>query len=151
MLTTAHEAYLESRIESGGPLQLVRLLYQEAISTVRDARRLLAARDIAGRSRAISKAYRIVAELTASLDRDRGGEIAFRLAQLYDYMMRRLTDANLTQSDELLVEVLGLLSTLNEAWQQVEEQGAVAAPPPARPWEQVPAEDAVAAGHAWTL
>ncbi len=152
MPSTAHEAYLESCVESAGPVQLVRLLYQGAIIAVREARRSLAARDIACRSRAISKAYGIVAELTASLDRNRGGELALRLAQLYDYMMRRLTEANLTRSDELLLEVLSLLSTLHEAWQQVEEQTSAAPPWPARPWEQGHAEEAVtAAGHAWTL
>ncbi len=149
MLNTAHEAYLENRIESAAPLELVRLLYQGAIGAVREARRSLAARDIAGRSRAISKAYGMVAELTVSLDRERGGEIAFRLAQLYDYIMRRLMEANLKQIDGPLVEVLGLLSTLDEAWQQLQEPAT--APAPARPWEHAPPEDAVTAGYAWTL
>ena len=55
-------------------------------------------------------------ELATSLDHERGGEISQRLALLYDYIQRRLLEANLQQSDAPLAEVLGLLSTLSEAW-----------------------------------
>src|SRR5206468_2046051 len=45
-------------------------------------------------------------------------------AQLYDYMQRRLLEANMKQADAPLSEVLGLLSTLSEAW--IEVSGRVA-------------------------
>ena len=64
-----HDAYLEGRILSADPLELIRLLYQGCSDTVRDARRMLADGDIAGRSRAITKAFDILAELMNSLDR----------------------------------------------------------------------------------
>jgi flagellar protein FliS len=92
-----------------------------AVQAVRDARRRLAEGDIEGRSKAIVKAMSIIVELAASLDTQRGGEIARRLAALYAYMLERLSDANFHQSDALLAETLGLLSTLSEAWQPVEE------------------------------
>jgi flagellar protein FliS len=135
MPQTAYDAYLESRIESAEPVQLIRLLYQGALAAVRDARRHLASGDIASRSRAVSKAFAIVTELTASLDRERGGEIAVRLMQLYDYVQRRLLEANARQQDEPLAEVLGLLTTLAEAWQGVEEAGSPAEAVPG-PWAQ---------------
>jgi flagellar protein FliS len=150
MSQTAHDAYLESRIESAEPLQLVRLLYQGALAAVRDARRHLAAGDIVSRSRAVSKAFAILTELSASLDRPRGGEIATRLAQLYDYMRRRLLEANARQQDEPLAEVLGLLTTLAEAWQEIAAAGK-AAEPVAGPWAQAAsAESADLATHAWS-
>ena len=135
MWHSAHDAYLESRILTADPLQLVRLLYQACTGAVRDARRHLAGGDIAARSRSISRAYEVLVELTSALDRERGGEISQRLAQLYDYMQRRLTEANLQQSDAPLAEVLGLLSTLAEAWEGI-QQSAKPAAPAESPWAQ---------------
>jgi flagellar protein FliS len=150
MLQTACDAYLESRVESAEPLQLVRLLYQGALAAVRDARRYLASGDIAARSYAVSKAFDILMELTSSLDRARGGEIAARLAQLYDYLQRRLLEANARQEDEPLAEVLGLLTTLAEAWQEIGDKEKAPEPAPG-PWAQAAsAESADMAMHAWS-
>ena len=77
--------------------------------------------EIRERSRSISRAIGILMKLTATLDHSRGGEIALQLARLYDYMLRRLNEANLRQTDEPLAEVLALLSTLTEAWDGVIE------------------------------
>lgn len=149
MLQTAHDAYLESRIESAGPVQLIRLLYQGAIGAVREARRHLASGDIVARSGAITKAFEIVTELALSLDRPRGGELAGRLARLYDYLQRRLIEANANQTDEPLAEVLGLLTTLGEAWRTIAEEGKPAEPA-VGPWAQA-AESGQSAGRAWSL
>jgi flagellar secretion chaperone FliS len=147
-------AYLESRITTAEPLELVRLLYQAATGAVRDARRDLAAGEIAARTRAISKAYAIMAQLAGSLDRERGGAIAERLAQLYDYIQRKLLEANFAQSDAPLAEVLALLAILGEAWDGVTSQTRPlerSSPPPPMPWGQAPGPDAGHAGRAWNL
>jgi flagellar protein FliS len=125
MYANANAAYLESRVHSADPVELVRILYESASGAVTDARRHLAAGAIAERSRSINKACAVLAELISSLDRERGGEIAQRLGQLYDYMYARLIEANRQQADAPLADVLGLLATLSEAW---EGAGAVAQP-----------------------
>ncbi|MCD6030828.1 MAG: flagellar protein FliS [Thermomicrobiales bacterium] len=151
MSHTGHDAYLEGRILSADPLELVRLLYQGCSDAVREARRRLADGDIAGRSRAITRAYEILAELIYSLDRERGGEIGERLALLYDYMQRRLIEANCRQEDAPLAEVVSLLATLGEAWESVQQQTRPAAET-ANPWGQTPAaEPEVVGSHAWSL
>jgi flagellar protein FliS len=149
MSHTAHDAYLEGRILSADPLELVRLLYQGCTDAVREARRCLAEGEVAGRSRWVSKATDILTELIASLDRQRGGEIAGRLALLYDYMQRRLLDAHLQQADEPLAEVLGLLITLGEAWSGVQAQSRPA-PPESNAWLPLAPESDVATTHAWS-
>src|SRR6185437_14017465 len=73
MLTNAHEVYFLDRVMGADRLELVRMLYSGAIEAVRVAREELAAGRIGERSKAIGKAYRILAELTTSLDRTRGG------------------------------------------------------------------------------
>jgi flagellar protein FliS len=152
MWNNGHDAYLESRVSSADPVELVNLLYQGCTVAVREARHHLAAGRIAERSREINKAFQILVELDGSLDHTLGGEISQRLARLYDYMRQRLLDANMQQSDPPLTEVLGLLATLSEAWAGVR---APEAKPPMQAqsaWSQPLAEEAVPCGtHGWSL
>jgi flagellar protein FliS len=152
MWQSAQDAYLESRVLSASPLELVRLLYQAAINAVRDARQHLAAGDIVARSRAINRACQIVFELAGSLDAERGGEISARLADLYDYIGGRLIEANVKQADEPLAEVLGLLATMAEGWQAVAADTKPEEQPDNRWSENVMVEQAPSyASHAWSL
>lgn len=118
MRTNPYQTYLDAEILTAEPLKLVRLLYRGALEAVRTARAKLAGRDIRGRSSAVSKSIEILAELSSSLNHQRGGELSARLAALYDYMQRRLIEANREQSDSPLAEVEKLLITLEEAWCQ---------------------------------
>jgi flagellar protein FliS len=119
MWRNAHDTYLEERILSADPLELVHMLYQAAMTAVADARRHLAERQILNRARCITKACNILVELNTSLDFERGGEFSVRLSHLYGYMYRRLVEANIRQEDELLAEVAGLLHNLLEGWSAV--------------------------------
>jgi flagellar protein FliS len=146
----AHDAYLESRILSANPMELVCLMYQGAISEVREARRHLQAKDIRARSNSITKVHDILSELATVLDHQQGGPIAANLARLYDYMMRRITEANFKQIDEPLAEVLGLLTTLKEGWDGVKDQTKPAAAP-ANAWSRAAAHGASETPQAWSF
>lgn len=111
--------YLRNEVMSADPLKLVRMLYRAAIEAVSAARARLGEGDIRGRSHEITRALRILHELLRALDRERGGEMAARLAQLYTYVSSRLIEANARQSDEPLAEVERLLSTLLEGWSAI--------------------------------
>ncbi|MBS1859170.1 MAG: flagellar export chaperone FliS [Acidobacteria bacterium] len=149
MWNNGHDAYLESRVLSADPVELVNLLYQACIQAVRDARYRLEQGAIAERSQAVNKACAILIELTAALDSARGGEIASRLGQLYDYMQRRLLEAHMHQTDAPLAEVLGLLMTLAEAWEGV--RPTAPAPAPAENiWSRDAAQE-VSTAHAWSF
>lgn len=112
-------AYLETRVLSAAPIELVGILYEYATLSVQEARNALAQGDIAARSKAILKVIAILGELESSLDHEIGGEIAFNLGRLYRYMRERLTAGNLQRADEPLAEVEALLKTLGEAWQAI--------------------------------
>lgn len=112
------DAYLESQVLTADPLELVRLLYRAAMGAARTASAHMACGRIAERARQISKAHAILSHLAMSLDHGRGGAISKRLADLYDYMQRRLLEANIQQKPEPLAEVESLLATLLEGWEQ---------------------------------
>jgi len=152
MPSKAHNAYLESRILSAEPVELICLLYQGAISEVREARRHLQEKNIRARSNSITKVHDILSELTTVLDHKQGGQIAQNLAQLYDYMMRRITEANFKQIDEPLVETLGLLTTLKEGWDGVQQQQqARPAAPSGNAWAQMATQDVSSGSQAWSF
>ncbi len=145
------QAYLETRVLSADPMELICLLYQHAIDSVREARRSIAKRDIAARSKAISKALAILGELNSSLDHTAGGAISGNLEQLYIYMTQKLTEANLQQREAPLAEVESLLVTLGEAFHQTQSRNSAAQRPaaeaPANAWQGSESE---AAAHAWS-
>ena len=118
-MANPYAAYLESRVLTASPLQLVHLAYEGAIEAVMQARNHLAAKQIAPRVQAITRAQCIIAELQASLDYSRGGDLSTTLGKLYDYMQRRLTDGNTRQIEEPLAEVQNLLETIAGAWKEI--------------------------------
>ena len=145
------QAYLETRVLSADPLELICMLYQHAIEAVRDARVHLASGEIALRSGAIAKAIGILDELNVSLDHAAGGAISSNLEQLYNYMTVRLTEANIRKQEAPLAEVETLLSTLAEAWKETRARQSDSSLPPAKlpveAWQE--SGDALAA-HTWS-
>jgi flagellar protein FliS len=121
------DAYMENAIQSASPVELVRLMYEVALQSVGRARRCLREGDPEGRSREISRAHAIVTELAFALDHEVAPELGRNLAELYDYIGRRLLEAHTAQDEAPLEEVTRLLSTLLDGWMQVEQQMAAAA------------------------
>jgi flagellar secretion chaperone FliS len=138
MTMLGNAAYLENRILSADPIELIAILYEHAICFTGNARESLAKRDIPGRSAMISRVIAILGELDGSLNHSAGGEISANLARLYQYMRERLMLANLKQEDAPLAEVERLLTTLAEAWDGVKHSGSQHAPAIVSPYATAP-------------
>jgi flagellar protein FliS len=113
-----YENNLECQVMSASPVGLIQMLCHGALDSVKEARAYLRTGEIAMRSSKISKVHAILTELSVSLDRAKGGEIAAQLGDLYAYMQMRLVEANFRQADEPLAETERLLGTLTDAWDQ---------------------------------
>jgi flagellar secretion chaperone FliS len=118
-MSNPYGAYLETKVLSASPLQVVHLAYEAAIEAVGQARLHLSEGRIQERSRSITRAVEFLVELSHGLDFKSGGDLSVQLARLYDYMQRRLCEANIKQIDEPLAEVRNLLQTLDEAWKEI--------------------------------
>ena len=112
-------AYLETEVLSANPVQLIEMLYRGAIQALREALVAIESGDILERSRSLTRAQTILAELAQSLDHTQGGKLSRDLAELYDYMQRRLGQANYEQLAGPVREVQVLLVTLLEAWTSI--------------------------------
>lgn len=115
--------YIESRILSADPVELVCLFYENALLALEEARNSIAKKNIAARSRAISRAIAIIGELEGSLNHDVGGEISVNLARIYRYMRERLVTANIKQDAKPVEEVERLMKNIAEAWEQIRHKG----------------------------
>ena len=123
----ARDAYLESRILTADPLELVRMLYRAAIEAVEEARDALAASDIQRRARNINRAIAVLTELTSSLQAGQENVVKRNLIELYDYGQRKLLEAHFQQTEPPLTEVIGLLRTVLDGWEQCRPDKAVSA------------------------
>ncbi|HID82253.1 MAG TPA: flagellar export chaperone FliS [Chromatiales bacterium] len=109
-----------SGVEGANPHQLVDMLMEGALDKISVAKGLMTRNEIAAKGLAISKAIAILDGLRGSLD-EAGGEITTNLNDLYDYMQRRLMDANQQNDTQPLDEVTKLLSDLRVAWNSIPE------------------------------
>ncbi len=114
------EVGVDAAVEVADPHKLILLLFTGAQAAIGQARAALQLNQIAEKGAAISKAIDIISNgLKASLDHEKGGEIAARLDALYDYMTNRLLMANVKNDVKALEEVSGLLEEIHSAWREI--------------------------------
>jgi len=101
------------------PHRLITMLLDGALEKISSAKGFLQRGEIANKGNYISWAISIIEGLRLSLDVEKGGEVAENLDRLYDYMERRLVEANAGNSEEMLDEVSNLLVTIKTAWQEI--------------------------------
>jgi flagellar protein FliS len=100
------------------------MLFSGARDRIKQAQGYMVRNDQAGKAKSINACVEILSGLQASLDHEKGGDIAANLESLYDYMQRRLFRANADNDVQGLVEVSDLLSTLRSAWQAIDPSAA---------------------------
>ncbi|MBF0219291.1 MAG: flagellar export chaperone FliS [Gammaproteobacteria bacterium] len=114
---------VQGGVETANPHRLVLMLMQGAIDRLAMAKGAMKNRDISTKGQMISKVMTIIGGLRGSLDMDleagRGGEISANLYSLYDYMERRLLDANVKNDVVLLDEVSELMVAIKSAWENI--------------------------------
>ncbi len=113
------QKYLAQQIMSASPAKLVAMLYERAITLLREAVDAIEAGDIERRWRANGKATEVISHLWGTLDRERGGEIAENLNQLYGFMMMRLTMIDVENNAQAAREVIELLEPLRRSWEEL--------------------------------
>lgn len=123
------QAGIEAQTATATPHELVLMLYDGALASIASATHHMSAGNVSEKGSAISKAIEIIdTGLKACLDYRGGGDLAERLAALYEYMCNRLIHANLRNDNGALGEVSGLLRELRDAWQEISSDSAVVSP-----------------------
>ena len=100
-------------------LQLVLHMMQGALDRIATARGHMKRREVAKKGEEIGRAIGLIDGLRACLDKEAGNDIAGNLEALYQYMLKRLVEANLNDEPTGLDEVADLLGEIKAGWQQM--------------------------------
>lgn len=124
-LTSAIESYRKHAVTSeaieASPHRIIQMLMDGFLERVAYAKGHLDRGNLAEKSKYISKAIGIVNGLRSSLDMDKGNEIAANLNDLYDYINRRLIEANTGNDSKILAEVSSLMAEVKQGWDAIPE------------------------------
>ena len=131
LATQKIQAYRQNDVLQASPTELVVMLYDRAILNLKVACDRLREGHLKKKGKLVCQAVDIIAELQAVLDKDRGGEIAVKLDQLYTYMLQRITVGNYENDPAPLSEVIRLLEELQQGWKGLAQQLAGGAQMPA--------------------
>jgi flagellar protein FliS len=119
MTTTpsTYAAYRTTTITTADPVTLTTMLFDGALKAMRRARMRFEEGKRKEFLDELERASLIVGELLATLDFERGGELAKNLSAIYAYCLRRLTEATLGELDKL-AEAEKHVGRIAEAWKQ---------------------------------
>lgn len=125
-LSSAIESYSKHAVASeaieASPHRIIQMLMDGFLERVAYAKGNIERGDLPEKSKYISKAIGIVNGLRSCLDMEKGNEIAQNLNDLYDYMNRRLIEANSTNDVDILSEVQSLMAEVKQGWDAIPEE-----------------------------
>ncbi len=113
---TSYNQYRENSVAHAKPEELTLMLYNGLVKFIMRAQDSIRGNRIEEAHNNIVKAQNIVLEFMNTLDHSI--EVSSSLELLYDYLYRRLLDANIKKSDAILEEVLGFSKDLRDTWEK---------------------------------
>ena len=116
-LNNPYAQYQRNKILTASPAELTLMLYDGAIKFCNIAITGIEQGDIEKTHNNIMKVQRIIKEFIASLDERY--EVAKDFKNVYDYLLIRLHDANMSKDKAILEEILGHLRTMRDTWKEV--------------------------------
>jgi flagellar protein FliS len=132
----ASKEYLKGAVMTASPEQLQLMLLDGAIRFTLRGKEALEKDDTEAAFNGFERAQRIVLELNNGLRRDVNPELVDRMAALYDFIFRRLIDANVHRETQAAEDALRILRHQRETWMLLIEKLTREAPqttPPNRP------------------
>ena len=114
------------QVADASPARLVQVMFEHILSNLALAQGCmeringnLPLHEVVAKGKAIGKAVRLIGQLEATLDMERGGQIAANLRNLYLYMLTRLTAANAANDAQIVAEVIALVGKIKTGWDHV--------------------------------
>jgi flagellar protein FliS len=115
---SAATAYRRVDLESAPSYQIVDRLYERFARDVERARAAIVAKDIHTKARELDHALCIVVQLKVALDHAAAPEMCANLEALYDFVMARIGEANLSLQVKPLDQAAKIMAELAVAFLQ---------------------------------
>jgi flagellar protein FliS len=119
MYSNGIQSYRKTNVITADPGKLVIMCYEGAIDNLKLAKRKFNEQDYEGKGKAVTKTLDILDELLCALDFEKGGSIASNLESLYNFMTRRILQAEAEKDIDGFDEIIRMLSELLAAWQDI--------------------------------
>jgi flagellar protein FliS len=110
-----------TRTEQASPHRLIELLYDELLACLRQADLAMKNGNLELKSSRLSKALSILAGLEASLDFERGGDVAQSLGNVYAGARQRVISAGSGNDPVLLQDAVTAIAEVADAWRQIRQ------------------------------
>ena len=111
--------YRETEVLTATPGQLVVLLYDHLLTSLRRARSAMEAREYEAQSEQLERSRNVLTELLVTLDQERGGEVAANLGALYSFLLGELVQLGVRADVTRLDRVTRMIGELRDAFAQV--------------------------------
>ncbi|MER1959435.1 MAG: flagellar export chaperone FliS [Solibacillus sp.] len=115
--SNAFNAYKQNSVTTASPGELTLMLYNGCLKFINRAKVAIDNKNIEERNHYIQRTQAIIGELMSTLNMDM--EISKQMLPLYEYMNRRLTEANINNDVKILDEVEGLVTEFRDTWKEV--------------------------------
>jgi len=109
--------YRQASVETADRGQLIIMIYDHCIKWCGIAKEALENGKFARKAEACHKISAGITELMASLDMEKGGEVAKNLWRLYDFYSFHIHEGNIKNIAKNFTEVQEMMGQLRESWQ----------------------------------
>lgn len=123
-MRSALSAYKETSVLTSDSLSLVLMLYEEGIRYLKEALEAYEKRDYEKKAERLIYGMEVISELLASLDLEKGGEIAKNLRDIYTFMLRELLLFDAEEKPERVKGVIDMLQQLKEGYEEVKKRSS---------------------------
>ena len=111
--------YKKLEVTSTNRLNLVVMLYDAAIASLKQAQECHQRNDLIKRNSFVSRAQLIITEMNNSLNMEQGKEIAETLSKIYNFLNRHLNEVNTDNDIHKVGQALNILINLSDAWKEI--------------------------------
>ena len=112
-----YQSYQTNAVQTASPGELTLMLYNGCLKFIAQAKKAIEEKNIEARNTNLLKAQKIIQELMVTLNMEY--EVAKSMMTMYDYMYRRLVEANIKSDVTILEEVEGYVKEFRDTWKQV--------------------------------
>jgi flagellar secretion chaperone FliS len=112
-----HQVYRQNSVSTASPGELTLMLYNGCLNFLNKSKLAIRENNIQERNMNLQKAQRIIQELMVTLNQEY--EIAKQMMVMYEYLNRRLIEANINNDLSIVEEVEGFVTEFRDTWKEV--------------------------------
>src|SRR3954468_20850955 len=116
-MNNPYKSYQQNSVNTASPGELTLMLYNGCLKFIKQAKKAIADKNVEEKNANLIKAQNIIYEFMVTLNMD--VKVSSELMVMYDYLHRRLVEANVKSELTILDEVEGFVIELRDTWKQV--------------------------------